>query len=635
MGSKGSGISLIGFDEQEKLPTPIRNATIEPIELFQELSSCISFIEQQTKENKVIILITTTVEENILQTFESLTVIEAILILSTTDINVDTLPSKVVGVYSQTETLLRSLSETLDIIEQQINANSIIFNHHTDGTDNLAFYFYYLWKNHTDEQKSTKESLADQARLIFQSNNQIKSYIQQFETSYKSYEVFSWLDKQRHPFPYHLLISNALRSHNQELLSLSRFFLNDLTKRMKPLLTGSNYKQVYFATKLSINFIDQLEQKIKTDIIAFQCFLPVTSSRTNALTEATRLSRRQKMNNVLFKIDITNNTLCASLGETILIDMATPFQIACVTRSASTTNSQQSLTIIKLIALNKDNRDQLFEQFIQQQKKLGKTINDLLQRLSSDISDDEALADEHMTRSEWSQAANIFAHIINPNVRVLNKYGCLLREHLNNLSDALKCHQQALLKATNREHAETLIYLGLVHKNMKQHDEAFKVYSQALQWFENETKRDPVMIARCLIGLGNAQWGRQQLTEAFDYTERALAIRENEIKPKNDFDIAACLGNMSSILHDQGDIQRALSYATRTVDLLNTCGKDDPRLAAILNNSGAIHMANGDLVKAREYFERALESISNENHPHRKSTLANIARLDTIEKSKQ
>ncbi|CAF4387586.1 unnamed protein product, partial [Rotaria sordida] len=66
MGSKGSGISLIGFDEQEKLPTPIRNATIEPIELFQELSSCISFIEQQTKENKVIILITTIVEENIL-----------------------------------------------------------------------------------------------------------------------------------------------------------------------------------------------------------------------------------------------------------------------------------------------------------------------------------------------------------------------------------------------------------------------------------------------------------------------------------------------------------------------------------------------------------------------------------------
>ncbi|CAF1337253.1 unnamed protein product [Rotaria sordida] len=635
MASKGSGICLVAFDEQEKLPTLIRNATIEPIELFQELSSCISFIEQQIKENKVVILITTTIEENILQIFESLTVIEAILILSIINTDVDTLPSKVIGVYSQTEILLRSLSETFDIIEQRINANSIIFNHHTDGTDNLAFYFYYLWKNYAENQKSTKQSLVDQARIIFQSNNQIKSFIQQFETSYKSNEVFSWLDKQSHPFPYHLLISNALRYHNQELLSLSRFFLDDLTKKMKPLSTGSNYKQVYFTTKLSINFIDQLEQKLKTDIIAFQCFLPVTLSRTNALTEATRPSRRQNMNNVLFKINITDNILCANLGEIILIDMATPFQIACVTRSAVTTNGQQLLTIIKLIALNKDDRDQLFEQFIQQQKNLGKTINDLLQRLHSDISDDEALADEHIACNEWSQAANMFARIINPNVRVLNKYGCLLREHLNNLSDALKCHQQALLKATNREHAETLIYLGLVHKNMKQHDEAFKVYSQALQWFENETKRDSVMIARCLIGLGNAQWGRRQFTEALDYTERALAIREHEIKPKNDFDIAACLGNMSNILHDQGDIQHALSYATRAVDLLSICGKDDPRLAAALNNLGAIYITNSDLIKAREYFERALESVSNENHPYRKSTLANIARLDTIEKSKK
>ncbi|CAF3657381.1 unnamed protein product [Rotaria sp. Silwood1] len=632
MASKSSGIRLVAFDQQQKLPTLIRNATIEPIELFEELSSCISFIEQQSKENKVVILITTTLEENILQTFESLTAIEAILISSTTVADVDILPSKVIGVYSQTETLLRSLSETLDAKELQINANSIVFNHNTDGTDNLTFYFYYLWQNHTEDQKSTKKILADQARLIYQSNNQIKTYIQQFETSYKPNEVLTWLDKQRHPFPYHILISNALRSHNQELLSLSRFFLDDLMKKMKPLSTGTNYKQVYFGTKLSINLIDQLEQKSKTDIITFQCFLPVISSRTNALTEATRPYRGQKMNNVLFKIRMTNNTLCATLGEMILIDMATPFQILCVTRSAVTTSSQQLLTIIKLMALNQDDREQLFEQFIQRQTKLGKTIDDLLQRIDSDISDDEALADENIERSEWSQAATIFARIINPNVRVLNKYGCLLREHLNNLSGALECHQQALLKATDREQAETLIYLGLVHKSMKQHAEAFDVYSRALQWFENETKREPIMIARCLIGLGNAQWARRQLTEALDYVERALAIREHEIKPKNDFDIAACLGNMSNILHDQGDIQRALSCATRAADLLSICGKDDPRLAAALNNLGAIHMANGDLVKAREYFKRALESISNENHPHRKSTLANIARLDMIEK---
>lgn len=156
-----------------------------------------------------------------------------------------------------------------------------------------------------------------------------------------------------------------------------------------------------------------------------------------------------------------------------------------------------------------------------------------------------------------------------------------------------------------------------------------------MEWFENEKKRDPAMIARCLTGLGVAQWGLKNLDEALDYIERALAIREHEIKPKDDFDVAGCLGNMSNILHDQGDVERALSCATRAADILSKCGKNDPRLTAALNNLGAMHRANGDMVKAREFFQRALDSISNEDHPYRKSTLANIALMDSLEKSKK
>jgi tetratricopeptide (TPR) repeat protein len=260
----------------------------------------------------------------------------------------------------------------------------------------------------------------------------------------------------------------------------------------------------------------------------------------------------------------------------------------------------------------------------------GKKINDIFC-----LRNDEDLADEHIARGEWTQAAAIFARITNPNVRVLNKHGRLLREHLNDLSGALECHQQALSKATDREKAETLMYLGKVYQSMEKYAEVFQVYSEALQWFENETKRDLSMIARCLVGMGTAQRARGRLDDALDCAERALAIREHEIKPKNDFDVAACLGNMGNILHDQGDIQRALLYATRAVDLLSACGKGDPRLAAALNNLGAMCQSDGDSVKAREYFERALESLPNENHPHLESTLANIAQLNIIEQSNE
>jgi hypothetical protein len=378
MTSTGCGICIVSFDQQQILPISIRNVINES---FEELSSCISFIEQQTKEDNVVVLITTNLEENILQKFELLTSIEGILILSTAGKALDTLPSKVIGIHPQGDSLLRSLWEILDIIEIQLTVKSLLFHRQKDGDDNLDFYFYYLWKNYTKDQNSTKKSFAEYSRQYIRHNNQIND----FETSYKSSDVLSWFDKHRHPFPYYLLLSNAFRKHNQEILSQARFFLNDFSKQTKPAPSG----QVYLGIKLPLNFIDELEQQTKTDIIAFQCFLPVTRSRATALDEATRPIRRQKMTNVLFKIDL-NNTLCAGQDDTLFIDIGTPFHISCVTRSSGAGSGQQLLTIVKLMALDKQDREQLFEQFIQRQLKLGRTVEDLLQKLGSDIRlDDE------------------------------------------------------------------------------------------------------------------------------------------------------------------------------------------------------------------------------------------------------
>jgi tetratricopeptide (TPR) repeat protein len=168
---------------------------------------------------------------------------------------------------------------------------------------------------------------------------------------------------------------------------------------------------------------------------------------------------------------------------------------------------------------------------------------------------------------------------------------------------------------------------------MKQYAESIKCYTEALHLYEQEPIKDSTMIARCLVGLGNVHWTRGELQEALACAERALILREHVIQPRNEFDIAACLGNMGNILHDQGDISRALVCATRAVDILSSCAPGDPRLAAALNNLGAMYQGCGDYIKAREYFERALRSLPDENHPYRKSTLNNIARLNEMEKT--
>ena len=216
-----------------------------------------------------------------------------------------------------------------------------------------------------------------------------------------------------------------------------------------------------------------------------------------------------------------------------------------------------------------------------------------------------------------------------PSVRVLNKIGAIQREHARDLPKALEFHRKALAKAVDDERAETLIYLGKVHQDLKDYDEALKCFSDNLHWYEEHRETDGINIARCLVGIANAQRGRKHLDAALDAAERALAIREYQIEPKNEFDIAASLGTIGNILHDQGDFYRALVYAKKAVEILSRCGQGDPRLAAALNNLGAMYQTNGDPSKAREYFQKAIEALPSEDHPYGESATVNLAQIES------
>ena len=215
----------------------------------------------------------------------------------------------------------------------------------------------------------------------------------------------------------------------------------------------------------------------------------------------------------------------------------------------------------------------------------------------------------------------------------MNKLGWLSLEHFNDLDGALHYHEQALTKSINEEQAESELYLAKVYQKLQRNDEALAMYTQAFEWLNTQKQPDWVKIARCLVGMSTTQRAMGRLENALDCAEQALAIREHRIKPRDDFGIAACLGNMGNILHDQGDIDRALSCALQALNLLNTCQKGDPRLAAALNNLGALYQSADENEKAREYFQRALQSLPDEKHPHHESTLANINQLNLHEQS--
>ncbi|CAF3712272.1 unnamed protein product [Rotaria socialis] len=143
------------------------------------------------------------------------------------------------------------------------------------------------------------------------------------------------------------------------------------------------------------------------------------------------------------------------------------------------------------------------------------------------------------------------------------------------------------------------------------------------------------MLAKCLFGMGNVHLARKELDDTLSYVGGSLAIREEEAKPRNDFDIAACVDNMGNTYYEKGDMTRALQCANRAVELLRTNINGDRRFAAALHNLGVLHQINGDLVKAREYFEEAVAYLQDSTHPYRISSLNNIERFNQLEESKK
>ena len=373
-------IRLIVFDEQDKFVGSFRSVAAASLEFFTNISSCLSFLESS---KGTVVVVTTSIDGKTLDSFQQNSLVESIFILSTTSKSLDTFPSKVFGVYPSSDLLLRPLQELLGQIDLQLTLKSFICNFRDDDQDEPSFYFYSLWKTLVKTQTPMKTFL-DRTRLLFATNSSIRTLIDQFEDLYKSNEVANWLDRTRRPFPFYSFIYDALRNQNEPLVSLSKIFLDDLQKLMKPTGTGNSENQVFLGIQLPNNLIERFEKCDATQVIGFQCFLPVTKSRAAALLDATRSSRRSDRLNVLFKINL-NGAPSFTQADSVLVDLAMPFRVSCVTRSTGPNASHQSLIVIKLLALDKTERERLFNEFLQRQEQCSRTAEDIFRKLCSKI----------------------------------------------------------------------------------------------------------------------------------------------------------------------------------------------------------------------------------------------------------
>ena len=72
-------------------------------------------------------------------------------------------------------------------------------------------------------------------------------------------------------------------------------------------------------------------------------------------------------------------------------------------------------------------------------------------------------------------------------------------------------------------------------------------------------------------------------------------------------EVAATTNNLGQILKDQGDLDGALVYAQRALEIgEKVYGLEHPEVAVFANNLGKILLGRGDLNDALAYMQRAL-----------------------------
>jgi tetratricopeptide (TPR) repeat protein len=101
------------------------------------------------------------------------------------------------------------------------------------------------------------------------------------------------------------------------------------------------------------------------------------------------------------------------------------------------------------------------------------------------------------------------------------------------------------------------------------------------------------------------------------YAEQALRVYEAALGPNHPM-VAVAVGNLGSVLRDQGDLIGARALFERSLRIREAAlGPDHPLVVIAVNNLGNVLRDQGDLIEARALFERSLrirEAALGPNH---------------------
>ena len=180
-----------------------------------------------------------------------------------------------------------------------------------------------------------------------------------------------------------------------------------------------------------------------------------------------------------------------------------------------------------------------------------------------------------------------------------------------------RAQRMAELLGDQGEQVRVKAVLAAAYGRTYAYEEAVRALRECVQACEDGTINDPAFHFRRLADLAVMQTNLHQSKPALATYERALEISEQfNDRPS----LAHLYAGMAKTYHDSGDVEAAIMYNQRSLQVYEELGLMD-QVACSLDNAAALYVEYGNVTRARESLVRAAK-LAEEGK--RDTTLASI-----------
>jgi tetratricopeptide (TPR) repeat protein len=167
----------------------------------------------------------------------------------------------------------------------------------------------------------------------------------------------------------------------------------------------------------------------------------------------------------------------------------------------------------------------------------------------------------------------------------------------------LLCGNSYAQLMTTRDNAVNALHNGDHYLSQFKAKEAFARYDSAVYYAGSLD--DDYLLAKCIIGTGQALWYMCQFTTAVDSVNRGIFYLRRS-KNAGSWELPAALRVASNLYDQLGDYVKAFETVTESVKLSRK-GENDQNIVLTLVQLGHIYYAIGDFATARLYYSKGEE----------------------------